>query len=246
MRYLFSFLCLLSFFASHGQTYPKMVTVQDGTFIMGDTTIEDATPHKVSLSTFKISQTPVTVAQYRAYCKEAGVKMPTQQPTWRWQNNHPMVFVSAYRAEDYAAWLAKKTGKKYRLPTEAEWEYAARGGRKNTGKKYAGSDSLDLTSWHSRNSKEQTQPVALKAPNELGIYDMSGNVWEWCADRFEEDYYLESELHNPKGPKSNTRFRSLRGGGWAGDHNFCHVAYRNAELAGMYNDNIGFRVVQEL
>ncbi|MBQ5925716.1 MAG: SUMF1/EgtB/PvdO family nonheme iron enzyme, partial [Paludibacteraceae bacterium] len=125
----------------------------------------------------------------------------------------------------------KLTGKQFRLPTEAEWEYAARGGNRSRGYKYAGSNNLSDVAWFGDNSGEQTHPVAQKQSNELGLYDMSGNVWEWCNDWFDSNYYSSSPQHNPQGAMSGY-CRVLRGGGLCDDARCCQVSYRNFNFPG--------------
>lgn len=233
---IFSFLLV-----AHGataQTYPEMITVEGGTFTMGDTEMEggaDEQPaREVTLKTFQMSKTPVTVAQYRAYCIATGKSMP-EIPSWGWIDNHPMVNVTWHDAVAYTDWLADKTGENYRLPTEAEWEYAARGGESYT---YSGSNNLSEVGWCSDNSGGQTQPVGLKKPNGFGLYDMSGNVWEWCSS----DYFANNPKDTPKGSASGS-YRVVRGGSWYNVASYCRVADRN------YSDPIsswssgGFRVV---
>ena len=227
------------------QTYPEMILVEGGTFTMGDEHGEgdsDEQPlHEVTLKTYKISKTPVTVAQYRAYCRATGRSMP-DPPSWGWIDSHPMVNVTWHDAVAYTDWLAEKMDADYRLPTEAEWEYAARGGNKSKGTKYSGGRSIDMVGWYTENSGGQTRPVATKNPNELGIYDMSGNVWEWCRDWYGGDYYANSPSSNPKGPASGSS-RVLRGGGWYYDASYCRVANRNRYDPRYLSDNGGFRVV---
>lgn len=121
---------------------------------------------------------------------------------------HPVDSVSWYDCQEFIKKLNALTGKQFRLPTEAEWEYAARGGNKSLHTQYSGSDDIDSVAWYDG----KTHLVAKKSPNELGLYDMSGNVWEWCNDRYEGDYYAKSPSVDPQGPSAG--FRVLRGGGW--------------------------------
>ena len=131
----------------------------------------------------------------------------------------------------------------YRLPTEAEWEFAARGGNKSKGYTYSGSDKLGKVAKYSRNSKSRSSNVGSKAPNELGIYDMSGNVWEWCWDWFDETYYKSSPNSNPKGPSSGS-YRVLRGGSWSNGDGSCRVARRSYYSPGNSLNLLGFRLVR--
>ena len=226
-------------------TYPEMVTVEGGTFTMGDEHGDGAAneqpTHQVTLKTFKIAKTETTVAQWRAFCNATGRAMP-EAPSWGWINSHPIVNVSWDDAVAYTDWLSEKLDADYRLPTEAEWEYAAKGGKLSKGTKYSGGRSLDNAGWYDANSGDQTQAVATKNPNELGIYDMSGNVWELCKDWYGEDYYKTSPATNPKGPTSG-EYRVLRGGGWDGKATICRVAYRNNYPPSARYSNFGFRVV---
>lgn len=231
---------------SFGQNLPKFVNVQGGIFTMGDTSglgNKDQRPaHQVTLKSFNMSQTEVTVAQYRYYCNETGVGMP-KEPSWGWQDNHPMVNVSWRDAMDYADWLSGKLKQKVRLPYEAEWEYAARGGGKSKGYKYSGSNNITDVSWYDGNSKNKTNDVAGKKANELGLYDMSGNAFEWCMDKYGVDYYANSPKNNPKGAIEGSR-RIVRGGGWNLDNNFSSVAFRyGSRFTGELYDYFGFRVV---
>ena len=247
MKYLaFTFLMFFGTLQTiRTQTYPEMITVEGGTFTMGDTEMEgegdEQPPHEVTLKTFQMSKTPVTVALYRQFCNETGKNMP-DPPSWGWIDNHPMVNISWHDAVGYTDWLADKTSKNYRLPTEVEWEYAARGGNKSNENKYAGGRSLDLVGWYKENSNGTTQPVAQKRPNELGLYDMSGNVWEWCRDWYSSDYYAGSPKDNPRGPATGS-FRVLRGGSWGGGAARCRVAGRNFNYPGYRDGYLGFRVV---
>lgn len=226
-------------------SYPEMVLVEGGSFTMGDEWgmgYKDELPtHEVSLKNFKISKTEVTVKQYRQFCRETGRSMP-ETPFWDWHDNNPIVNVSWHDAVAYCDWLSDKMDGLYRLPTEAEWEYAARGGKKSKGYKYSGGQSLPAVGWSDDNS---TQVVASKKPNELGIYDMSGNVWEWCSDWYGAEYYVNSPSSNPRGPSSGS-YRVLRGGGWYNGATLCRVAQRRGNPPGGRYDNLGFRVVLSL
>ncbi len=234
--------------SSFGQNLPKFMHVAGGTFTMGDEWglgNKDQRPtHEATLKSFNISQTEVTVAQYRFYCNETGVGMP-KEPSWGWQENHPMVNVSWRDVMDYADWLSGKLKQKVRLPYEAEWEYAARGGNKSKGYKYSGSNNLTDVSWHDGNSKNKTNDVAVKKANELGLYDMSGNAFEWCMDKYGDDYYANSPKENPKGAAKGDK-RIVRGGGWNLNAKFSSVAFRYGNrFTGELYEYFGFRVVME-
>ena len=157
-------------------------------------------------------------------------------------NNCPVEQVSWINVQEFIRKLNLKTGKRYRLPTEAEWEYAARGGNKSEGYEFSGSDSLSAVGWYNENSRGETHPVGTKLSNELGIYDMSGNVWEWCMDSYGKDYYDKSPENNPKGPTSGES-KIMRGGSWNYRGTGCRVAYRFKCKAVCSYDDIGFRVV---
>jgi len=158
--------------------------------------------------------------------------------------NHPVVHVSWYDAMAYAQWLSKKTGKIWRLPTEAEWEYAARGGvssASTTAYTYSGSDNIDAVAWYSNNSSIQTHPVGQKQPNDYGLYDMTGNVWKWCSDWYSDSYYSSNPISNPQGSSSGS-YRVNRGGSWYSNAEICRVAYRNYYTPSNRNYNLGFRL----
>ena len=224
-------------------TYPEMITVEGGTFTMGNEhgegKADEQTTHQVKLKTFKIAKTETTVAQWRAFCTATGRTMP-EAPRWGWINNDPIVNVSWEDAVAYTKWLSKKMKTKYRLPTEAEWEYAARGGNLSKADEYSGGSSLDNVGWYDANSGGQTQAVATKIPNELGIYDMSGNVWEWCKDWYSE--YSNAPQTNPKGLTSGA-YRVMRGGSWEYSAAYCHVDYRFFNAPSNRDKDVGFRVV---
>ncbi len=147
-------------------------------------------------------------------------------------DNYPMYYISWDEAQEFISRLNAATGKRYRLPTEAEWEYAARGGNKSQGYTYSGSDSIDNVAWYYENSG--------KSPNELGIYDMSGNVCEWCSDWYGN--YLSSAQTNPTGPSGGTS-RVMRSGSWDFSAQRCLSAFRGINSQNERYDNLGFRVV---
>ncbi len=219
-----------------------MVGVQGGTFTMGatreqgsDAYANEKPSHQVTLSNFSIGQTEVTQALWEAVMGSnpssfKGPKLPVEQVSWD-------------DCQEFIRKLNELTGQNFRLPTEAEWEYAARGGSKSQGYKYSGSNNLDDVAWYGYdgNSGDRTHDVATKRANELGIYDMSGNVNEWCQDWFGENYYSSSPSSNPTGPASGSD-RVSRGGSWPDDAGSCRVAYRFWSDADYRCDVLGFRL----
>ena len=188
----------------------EMVRVEGGTFRMGATSEQggdaerDEKPvHSVKLNTFYIGKTEVTQALCQAVMGSnpshfKGADLPVENVIW-------------YDCQNFIQKLKSLTGRNFRLPTEAEWEFACRGGNNSRGYKYSGSNDIDNVAWYDGNSGDQTHPVGTKASNELGIYDMSGNVWEWCSDWHGD--YSSGVQTNPKGSyKGSARVR--RGGSW--------------------------------
>lgn len=224
---------------------PTMVLVEGGNFTMGDTFgdgHEDELPlHIVSLSDFYISQTEVTVAQYRYYVEETGKPMP-EAPTWGFVEDHPILFVSWHDAVDFCNWLSSKTGDTYRLPTESEWEYAARGGQESNGTRYSGSNSVNDVAWTSANSGETTKSVGTRQPNELGIYDMSGNVYEWTGDWMGD--YPSGKATNPKGPSSGTS-KVIRDVCYVDSPDGTRICNRNVSSPTDKSRYIGFRIAKD-
>lgn len=158
--------------------------------------------------------------------------------------NYPVLHVTWYDTDVFCMWLSKKEGKTYRLPTEAEWEYAARGGIKDSPTIYSGSNNLDEVGWYISNSQGTPHEVGLKKPNELGIYDMSGNIMEWCADWL--SHYSPDTQTNPQGPDmelSNESEKVVRGGSWARFESDCRVANRTGFSPLNRGGGLGFRVV---
>ena len=215
----------------------EMVFVKGGTFKMGCTLEQgndcfpDEKPvHEVTVSDFYIGKYEVTQDLWTAVMGNnpshfKGAKRPVENVSWS-------------EAQEFIKKLNELTGKKYRLPTEAEWEFAASGGKKSANKKYSGRNVVDNVAWYSKNSRNKSHIVGLKAPNELGIYDMSGNVWEWCSDWYAE--YGSEPQTNPKGAAKGD-FRVIRGGGYNIFAKYVRVTTRGNALDARYS-NIGFRL----
>jgi sulfatase modifying factor 1 len=215
---------------------PEMIEVPGGSFTMGGMNGRESPSHSVTLSSFRMAKTETTVAQYRAYCKATGQEIRYKG----WTDKEPIVHVSWDDAVAYCKWLSDKTAKFYRLPTEAEWEYAARGGNKSNGYEYSGSDVSSAVSWNTENSDRGIHDCGLKKPNELGLYDMSGNVYEWCQDWYGR-YDADSQT-NPNGAKTGS-YRVLRGGCFLSVAAICRVADRDYNSPDFSNFCLGFRVV---
>ena len=187
--------------------------------------------HNVTLSDYYMGETEVTQELWEAV-------MGTNSSNFRGLNK-PVENVSWEECQEFIAKLNEMTGKNFSLPTEAQWEYAARGGNKSHGYKYSGSNTISEVAWYGNNSSLSTHRVGAKSPNELGLYDMSGNVWEWCSDRYGE--YSASSQMNPTGPTTGSS-RVCRGGGWDSSATYCRVVNR---LINSYGDRYffyGFRL----
>lgn len=217
-----------------------MVYVEGGSFMMGCTSEQsgcesDESPsHRVMLNSFYMGETEVTQELWRAVMGDnpsqfKGDKLPVEMVSWD-------------DCELFVKFLNRMTGKHFRLPTEAEWEYAARGGRKSESNMYAGANSLSYVGWYDGNAGGSTHVVKGKLPNELGLYDMSGNVWEWCQDWYSSSYYASSPTDNPKNLSSGS-YRVLRGGSWGNDATYCRVASRDDDTPGSRYSGSGFRLV---
>ena len=224
----------------------NMVLVVGGAFVMGSKKgdKEEKPVHTVTVNTFSISKYAVTVAQYKKICETTGTQMP-DMPRWGWIDDHPMVNVSWSDAITYTKWLSKELGGSWRLPTEAEWEYAARGGNQSRGYTYSGSNNLDEV-----DSDGDTYREGTKKANELGLYDMTGNVWEWCSDLYDEKYYAKSPSYNPTGPYSESRYYYsgshyyVARGGCSGFNSVrCRIADRYGCAHDTRQNSVGFRVV---
>ena len=230
---------------------PEMVFVQGGTFLMGCTAEQggdcvsyESPSHLVTVSDFYIGKYEVTQAQWEAVM---GTSISQQRDKadkrfllYGVGANYPMYYVSWDDVQEFISRLNALTGKQYRLPTEAEWEYAARGGNQSSGYKYSGSNFIEQVACFRDNSDIMAHPVGTKNPNELGIYDMSGNVREWCYDWY--DSYSSAQQTNPTGPFSGLN-RVCRGGNWRTDASYCRVSYRGSDTPTRRNYNLGFRLV---
>lgn len=271
----------------HHPFEPEMVFVQGGTFFMGSSLKDNEKPiHQVTLKDFYIAKYPVTVAEFQEFIETTNYKTDAHRigtsfimtagewkekagVNWRFdvkgerrpdnEYNHPVIHISWNDAMAYCDWLSNETGKNYRLPSEAEWEFAARGGNKSKDFIYAGSDALDEVGWFWENSGNKkiagnwefkklfenncrTHPVGQKKANELGIYDMSGNVWEWCADVWHANYDgapIDGSAWMSGGDQAR---RVVRGGSWFINDSYCRVSFRLRDSADLRNNYVGFRL----
>jgi formylglycine-generating enzyme required for sulfatase activity len=243
----------------------QLILIPGGNFMMGSPSTEEGRfdsegpVHEVYLDPFYIGQTEVTVGQWRTFIEETA-------HNWdKWSlltdyapgDDYPIVFINWSDAEAFCRWLSAREGKIYRLPTEAEWEKAARGGLE--GKKYPWGDEppdgsqcnfadkhTDLP-WSDRSAHDgypYTAPVGSFPANGYRLYDMAGNVWEWCQDWFDWDYYKNSPAANPRGASSGID-RSIRGGSWSNDANIIRCAFRGFLLPVVPSHPRGFRIVME-
>ena len=212
----------------------KMIAVKGGTFQMGnDVGYEWEKPvHQVTLSDYYIGETEVTQELWNAV-------MGSNPSHFTGNMQFPVEMVSWNDCQTFISRLNELTGKTFRLPTEAQWEYAARGGNKSKGYTYSGSNEIDDVAWHYFNSSSTTHPVKTKASNELGIYDMTGNVGEWCSDWY--DFYSSVAQTDPTGPAKGSG-RVSRGGSWNNDPTGCRFASRSYVTPTFSGANLGLRL----
>lgn len=221
----------------------ELICVAGGCFEMGDI-FGDGRPdekpaHEVCLSDFYIGKYQITQGQWNKVMGENPSNFSNRG------DNCPVEQVSWNDVQEFIRTLNAQSGKNYRLPTEAEWEYAARSGGK--AEKWAGTSnelSLGDYAWCSDNSGNKTHPVGKKKPNSLGIYDMTGNIWEWCSDWYGDEYYGESPRDNPGGPSSGSE-RVLRGGSWYFNSFYARTSYRSAIEPDYRYNYLGFRLVAD-
>ena len=252
-------------------SYDDMVYVEGGTFKMGaqsssssssnydsDADSDESPVHSVTLSSYYIGKYEVTqqlweyVMNYTGTAADGSTMTAVATDPWLGDNPsstygkgnyYPAYYVSYYDIVDYfIPRLNKITGKTFRLPTEAEWEYAARGGNQSKGYKYSGSNAIGDVAWYSDIASSKTHPVGTKSPNELGIYDMSGNVWEWCSDWYGS--YSSTAQTNPTGASSGSN-RVRRGGSWGSNAQNCRVSHRGNNTPSYRNSNLGFRLLYQ-
>lgn len=212
----------------------KMIAVKGGTFQMGsdDWYYNELPVHRVTLSDYYIGETEVTQELWSAV-------MGSNPSYFRGNMQRPVEQVSWDACQTFITKLNELTGETFRVPSEAQWEYAARGGNKSKGYIYSGSNTIDDVAWYSSNCSSTTHPVKTKAPNELGIYDMSGNVLEWCSDWYGD--YSSAAQTDPTGPATGSSHVS-RGGSWDYDASYCRVANR-ISLAPTFSYNfLGLRL----
>jgi formylglycine-generating enzyme required for sulfatase activity len=223
----------------------EMIILPTGNFLMGTLSLDHNYPrdekpsHKVNLNSFAIGKYPVTQSQYQAV-------MGNNPSHFSYNPQNPVEQVSWNDAQAFCKKLSQIIGKTYRLPTEAEWEYACRAG--TTTRFYYGNDANELGdyAWYFRNSQQRTHPVGQKKPNNWGLYDMIGNVWEWCADTWHDSYDGAPTDGSAWIEISNKSYKDIvvrRGGSWVNDAINCYCGYRSFSPHRVSDFNYGFRVV---
>ncbi|HKL38103.1 MAG TPA: formylglycine-generating enzyme family protein [Bacteroidales bacterium] len=238
--------------------------VEGGTFTMGCTLepdvcyFDEMPAHEVEVGSFQMSTFEITSGQFCAFINARGLNpdgtyegqlyidindadCPIRYAGRRFvpkpgMAEHPASEVSWHGAQAFSEWIGGT------LPTEAEWEYAAKGGQESRNFKYSGSNNLEEVAWYQDNASEKSQPVGKKKPNELGLYDMSGNVWEWCYDWYAFEYYQVSPSETPSGPESGDS-RVIRGGAWNMDGWNCRISNRSSKGPGITYNYYGFRLL---
>ena len=223
-----------------GALIDNMVAVKGGSFWMGATSEQgsdaydwEKPTHRVTLSDYHIGKYEVTQEEWEA--------VMGKNPSYFKGAKRPVEKVSYKDCEEFIRRLNALTGIEFMLPSEAQWEYAARGGNMSKGYKYSGSNDLNSVAWYTDNSGSETHPVGQKQPNELGLYDMSGNVWEWCSDAWYS--YDSNSATDPKHKGDTGSNRVFRGGSWSGNAGYCRVSFRSSNGPGGSSSNLGLRLV---
>ena len=223
---------------------PELVRIPAGHFKMGSNEYEDEQPiHPVTLAQpFYLGKYPVTFSEYALFAQATQVQLPDDEG-WG-MGKRPVINVSWQEATDYAAWLGAQTGKAYRLPTEAEWEYACRAGTDS--RFYWGDKETQMTeyAWFSGNSGGKTHPVGEKRPNAWGLYDMAGNVWEWVQDAYANNYKL-APIDGTAFEPANCAARVVRGGSWNIEPLYLRSAGRDWSYPDQRSIYLGFRLAQD-
>ncbi len=242
----------------NGVNYAEKVFIKGGSFIMENDFNANLQQHQVTVGDFYIGKYEVTNAQYAKFMNAIGVEVSGRYKGVKYldaddencqiayrnesfkvrdgKENYPVIEVTWFGAKAYAEWVGG------RLPTEAEWEYASRGGNKSKGFTYSGSNTIMDVAWYNNNSGKRTHEVGTKQANELGIYDMSGNVWEWCSDNWHDDYE-GAPTDGSSWDDGSSRYRVIRGGGWDSPVRSCRVDSRVSGYSYYGYDDHGFRVV---
>lgn len=221
----------------------KMVQVEAGSFTMGcinpmdtECVYWEKPRHTVTINAFYMCKYDVTQKEWKTIMGSL--------PAANTCENCPVINVTWFDAQQFINKLNQLSGKNYRLPTEAEWEYAAKGGNKGHGYKFSGANEANEVAWYDSTLSKSIHPVGQKKPNELGLYDVSGDVWQWCSDWFDPKYYRNSPSNNPAGPPSGKVDKVVRGGSWWGPMRDCRVANRDKFPAESKDDDVGFRLVR--
>ncbi len=224
--------------------YPEMVCIDGGTFTMGQKWVygagisgDEDPPHQVTLPKYCIGKYEITQIQW------LGI-MGRNPSDFKGCPTCPIEQISWNEIQKFITKLNALTGKNYRLPTEAEWQFAAQGGNLSKGYKYSGDTAVSNVAWYCENNCKTTKPVGSKQPNELGIYDMSGNAVELCSDWYDKDYYEKSPTENPKGPAEGTA-KVMRGGSWEDHEDRCRVSKRDKVTLDERCYHAGFRLAMD-
>ena len=223
-----------------GMASSELVLVEGGTFMMGSDEYDSEKPiHQVTVPSFAIGKYPVTQELWTVVMGEnpsyfVGNQGPVENVSWK----DTQIFFQKINLD-----VRLSPGLIFRLPTEAEWEYAARGGKQSGGFRYAGSDKLDEVGWYDGNNHSETKQVGLKLSNELGIHDLSGNVWEWCTDQWHGNYQGAPTDGSAWIDKGENTSRVLRGGSWGSDSRYCRLSNHGFNPPAYRTDGVGFRMV---